>query len=180
MSDETNSAADAAAQDQTAQDQTAQEQNKQAAQPPIQIRAQFVRDVSFEAPNGPLPLVGAQQQPAISVNMNIKHRPVPQIGHEVILSLTAESKLGNTTLFLAEVHYAALVTLSEGMNEQAVGAALVIEVPRLIFPYVRRIASDLVIEGGFPPLALNPVDFVAFARNAQVETASKPDDATLQ
>jgi preprotein translocase subunit SecB len=175
MTDETSAAADAAA-----QASAQQNQSQQAAQPPIQIRAQFLRDVSFEAPNGPLPLVGAQQQPAISVNMNIKHRPVPQIGHEVILTLTAESKLGNSTLFLAEVHYGALVTLAEGMNEQAAGAALVIEVPRLIFPYVRRIASDLVIEGGFPPLALNPVDFVAFARNAQVEAAAKPDDATLQ
>lgn len=166
------------------QAQAANQGENAQSQPPIQIRAQFLRDASFEAPNGPLPLVGAQQQPNISINMNIKHRPVPQIGHEVILTLTAESKLGESTLFLAEVHYGALVTLADGMNEQAIGAALVIEVPRLIFPYVRRVATELVSEGGFPPLVLNPVDFVAFAKNATVEplpaAQNAPGDATLQ
>ncbi len=170
-------------QSQTAEGQAGGQGQDGQAQPPIQIRAQFLRDASFEAPNGPLPLVGAQQQPNISINMNIKHRPVPQIGHEVILTLTAESKLGETTLFLAEVHYGALVTLAEGMNEQAIGAALVIEVPRLIFPYVRRVATEMVSEGGFPPLVLNPVDFVAFAKNAKVEplpAAAAPGGTTLQ
>ncbi len=168
---------------QAGQNETGGQGESSQPQPPIQIRAQFLRDASFEAPNGPLPLVGAQQQPNISINMNIKHRPVPQIGHEVILTLTAESKLGDTTLFLAEVHYGALVTLAEGMSEQAIGAALVIEVPRLIFPYVRRVATEMVTEGGFPPLVLNPVDFVAFAKNAKVEPlgdAPAPGGATLQ
>ena len=168
MSDETQAAA-------------AAQPNAAENAPDVQVRAQFIRDVSFEAPNGPLPLVGAKSQPNINVQMNVRHRPIQGIGYEVVLALKAESKLGEQALFLCEVDYAALVSLKEGLDEERTKECLLVEVPRLLFPYSRRTAADLVQEGGFPPLVLNPVDFKQFAANATVvEPGQTPGDATIQ
>ena len=82
--------------------------------PAIQIRAQYVRDVSFESPNGPLPLIGAQKAPTLGLQLNVRHRSLQNVGYEVILNLKAESKLDDKTIYLCEVDYAALIAVKEG------------------------------------------------------------------
>ena len=79
--------------------------------------------------------------------------------YEVVLSVSAEAKRGKDVLFIAEVQYGITAQVGEGVPEDSHHPLLLIEIPKLAFPYVRKILSDLTIEGGYPPLLLSPVDF---------------------
>lgn len=137
--------------------------------PQIIINAQYIKDLSFENPNAPLSLVPTNEQPNIDLNFKIDHRKITPPDEkdsdveklvEISMTVTAEAKIKDSQAFLVELTYAGVFTV-EHMNDQQKHVLKYIEGPRMIFPFARAIISSTVKEGGFPPLMLSPIDFVA-------------------
>ena len=123
----------------------------------FQIQKLYVKDVSFELPNAPDVFKESGQA---DVKMSLGQR-VEALGddlHEVVLTVTVTATIGEKTAYLAEVAQAGIFLVS-GFNEQAAHAVMNTMCPSTLFPYTRRFISDLVSEGGFPPLTLQPVNF---------------------
>lgn len=138
---------------------------------PVTVNAQYIKDLSFETP-GPIVMMNAKEAPAI--NLNIEVRAHAQEGQEhmfeVELHVTADAARDKTRVFMLELTYAGLFTLGN-LPEQSIPPVLLIECPRLLFPFARAIVADVTRDGGFPPLALAPVDFADIYRRqlAQME-----------
>ena len=141
--------------------------------PPLTIAAQYIKDLSFEAPTAPA-IFGMmqQQEPEITININVNAQPLQENFFEVVLQIHADCKVGETVAFILEVSYGGLFSLNVAPNE--VQPMLLIECPRLLFPFVRYIVSDTSRDGGFPPLMLGPVDFVAMYQEQQAAAESNP------
>ncbi len=135
---------------------------KKAKNTSIAIHAQYVKDISFENPNAPQTLKADQQRPNMDININLDAKKIddPNIPdlYEVSLMLTASAKNDELTFFIIEISYGILASLSD-IPEANHHPLLLIEVPKLGFPYVRQILSNLTAQGGYPPLLINPVDF---------------------
>jgi len=147
----------------TAAPENNQENNPTNAQNmPIKILAQYVKDMSFENPNSPDSLKPSTKSPEMDININMDARKLEdeQIDnlYEVTLRLSATAKNGDKVSFIAEVEYGTTVQLSNVPEEQH-HPLLLIEIPRIAFPFARNIISDMTQQGGYPPLLLNPVDF---------------------
>lgn len=147
---------------------------QQQQQPPLTINGQYVKDLSFESPNSPGIMAELQNhQPDININVNVATSKLdgadaPDNMHEVVLDLQAEMKLDDRTGFLVELKYAGVFTLN--VPEEHRAAFLLIECPRILFPFARQILSDATQSGGFMPLMLQPIDFAAmYQANAQNE-----------
>jgi len=136
-----------------------------AAQPKSQVLAQYVRDLSFEnilAQKGAAP----NTQPEIKVQVNLDARKRKVEGQfEIItkLNITSNSKESGEALFVLELEYAGVFQI-EGVPEEQMHPYLLIECPRITFPFVRRVVSDVTRDGGFPPLNLETIDFMALYR----------------
>ena len=143
---------------------TDNQQPQVAPDMPINILAQYVRDVSFENPLAPESLRAGQPQPQMEINIGMDARKIPSDQHEflyeVVLNLRAEAMRENDPVFVVELQYGATVSV-QNIPEDNHHPLLLIEIPRMIFPYARQIFSELTVHGGFPPLMLNPVDFHA-------------------
>ena len=132
----------------------------------MQVVAQFIRDMSFENMVAVKGLSASEVQPDIqvAVSMDARKRPVDH-QYDVMTKyrVTSKNKVNGDVLFLLEVDYAGVFNI-EGVPDEQLHAFLLIECPRLMFPYVRRIISDVTRDGGFPPLNIDAVDFVALYR----------------
>lgn len=126
---------------------------------PMVVKAQYVKDLSFENPRAPSPLPPGQQ-PSMKVDIDIAIAPKGGDDHEVVLSITVGASHNNETLFIVEVQYGGLVTVG-GLPEQLRDPLLWIEGGRLLFPFVRAIIANATRDGGLPPVLLAPVDFMA-------------------
>ncbi len=129
---------------------------------PLKIHAQYIRDISFENPKAPNSLRGGLEPPKIDISSNMDVRNLEdetiKALYEVAFKVSAVAKREEETVFIAEVEYGVVVELS-GVPEDKHHPLLLIEVPRLIFPFIRQMLSDVTQNGGFPPLLLNPIDF---------------------
>ncbi|MBT4932041.1 MAG: protein-export chaperone SecB [Rhodospirillaceae bacterium] len=161
-------------------DQTEQPTDGQdaPAAPPIQINAQYIKDLSFEAPSTP-GIFGKLQKdaPDVTINVDVNAHPVQDSFFEVQLHIRATCKVGEETAFISELVYGGLFTIN--VPEEHLQAILLIECPRLLFPFARNIVADCSRDGGFPPLMLAPVDFVAMFQN-QVSEKAGADNQTSQ
>jgi preprotein translocase subunit SecB len=138
---------------------------------PVNILAQYVRDVSFENPNAPESFRAGKAAPEMDINIGMDARKIPDSEikslYEVVLNVRAEARRKgdkdkpDEVLFIAEILYGITLSVGDEVPENSHHPLLLIEVPRLAFPYVRQILSDLTTQGGYPPLLLNPVDFHA-------------------
>ena len=128
--------------------------------PGIRIMAQFIRDLSFESPRVPDSL-RLPQRPALdmTVEMNARGRADGLFEVDLKLGCKAQAEDG-TAVFQVELLYGGLFQLM-GVKEEELEAVLLIECPRFLFPFARRIISDLTMEGGFPPFMMDPIDFGA-------------------
>lgn len=143
-----------------------------ATQPPIVVNAQYIRDLSFEAPNTPDVFLKLQQeQPDIAVNVDVAAKPKGGNLYEVALHLRAECKVGETVAFLLELEYGGLFSLN--MAREHVQPVLLVECPRLLFPFARQITADATRDGGFPPLMLSPMDFAGMYQRRMQEMAAE-------
>jgi preprotein translocase subunit SecB len=144
-------------------EQPTAEQDAPAA-PPIQINAQYIKDLSFEAPATPGIFAKLQNEsPDVTINVDVNAHPVQDSFFEVQLHIRATCKVGEETAFISELVYGGLFTIN--VPEEHLQAILLIECPRLLFPFARNIVADCSRDGGFPPLMLAPVDFVAMFQN---------------
>ena len=151
---------------------------KQAAaqQPSIRVLAQYVKDLSFENPS-PLTSGPGPNAPAIELGIDVKADPHPSqdTAFEVSLRLSAQARRDTGVVFIAELVYAGLFEIvgSEGLNVEPI---LLVECPRLLFPFARRLMAEITREGGFPPLLIDPIDFIGLyrAQKAQEQNQSPP------
>jgi len=133
------------------------------ASPPPQVRVlgQYIKDLSFENPNAPSGF--SSQAPQINVSVDVRVPSQRGTDYEVELKLAADARIGDTQAFLVELVYGAVFRL-ENIPEQSLQAILLIECPRILFPFARRIIADMTRDGGFPPLMIDPIDFAALYR----------------
>ncbi|SDX11165.1 protein translocase subunit secB [Albimonas donghaensis] len=131
-------------------------------QPQISIISQYVRDLSFENVAAQSQ-VASQDKPDIKVSVNLDAQPRGEDRYEVRLKLSATSTAGEATMFVAELDYAGVFTV-KNVPQEHLHPLLLIECPRQLFPFARRIISDVTRDGGYPPLMLDMVDFVAIYR----------------
>lgn len=128
--------------------------------PGFRILAQFIRDLSFENPRAPDSLrssTGAAQ-PQIDMGVEMNARGRPDGLYEVDLKLSARAERGEETAFHVELLYGGLFSI-QGVPEDQLELVLLVECPRYLFPFARRLISDLTMEGGFPPFMIDPIDF---------------------
>jgi len=124
----------------------------------FRVATQYVKDISFENPNAPSSLASGLPQPAIDILVDVIPKQIAREQFEVTLQMTAKATRGETVVFIIEVMYAGLFNIS-GVPENALQPLLMIEAPRFLFPFARRVVSDITRDGGFPPLALDYMDF---------------------
>ena len=121
--------------------------------------AQYIKDLSIENPNSPQ-VYQWQEQPRVDVQFNIDVARVSDEVHEVVIKLEVSARSDSGVQFLVELSYAGLFGL-RNFPEEAMGAFLLVEAPRLLFPFARQIIAEAVSSTGFPPLLLDPIDFTA-------------------
>ena len=132
-------------------------------EPQVSILAQYIRDLSAENPSAPQ-VFSWQVQPTLDVQFNIAVNPGGELVHEVTLKIDVSARSDNGVHFVVELSYAGLFGL-RNLPDEALQPFLLIEAPRLIFPYARQIISEAVANLGFPPLLLDPIDFAAAYMN---------------
>jgi preprotein translocase subunit SecB len=150
----------------------APDQAQGAEIPGIRILAQFIRDLSFENPRAPDALRGGQAQPQIELGVEMNARGRDDGFFEVDLKLSARAQRDDGPVFVVELLYGGVFQIT-GVPAEDVEPVLLIECPRYLFPFARRIIADVTSEGGFPPFLLDPIDFagVYSARKAQESAA---------
>lgn len=147
-------------------------QAPERTQPPILIQAQYMKDLSFEAPGAPAVFTLLQKnKPDIQIRVDVHANTLGENTYEVILHLRADCKVADSVAFVVELSYAGLFVLNVPAEHRR--PVLMIECPRLLFPYARKIVADATLEGGFLPLMLAPLDFVQLYQRQQQESAGE-------
>lgn len=126
--------------------------------PAMNILAQYVKDFSFENPHAPNSLRPRDKAPDINININVNPIPMSETDFEVELKLDAKATSDNEVLFNVELVYAGIFRFT-GMPQEMLQMAVLIEAPRMLFPFARQIMADATRNGSFPPLMIDPVDF---------------------
>lgn len=142
----------------------------QQTKPAMRVLGQYVKDLSFENPGHPT----VQAQPNIDLGIDVSAVPHADGNgvFEVSLKLSAKAQAETTVLFITELDYAGLFQI-EGVPQDQLEPMLLIESPRLLFPFARRIIAEITREGGFPPLLIDPVDFVQLYQSQYQRAASQ-------
>lgn len=156
---------------------------------PLVVNIQYVKDLSFEVPGAPAIYTTLRAQPQVSINLDVQARRITEGGnnYEVTLMIRAEATDPNAqangpvpaqVVFIGELTYAGVFTLT-GVPENAIEPVLLVECPRILFPFARNILAEVTRDGGFPPVLLQPIDFVQLwqsrrAQQAQAAPAAAP------
>ncbi|HQT85488.1 MULTISPECIES: protein-export chaperone SecB [Acidiphilium] len=155
--------------------------------PPLTLNIQYTKDLSFEVPNAPAIYTILRQPPSVNINLDVQVRRIQddQNVYEVTLATRAEATIPapaestngaepgkDMTVFIADLSYSGIFTLT-GIPDNQVEPVLLVECPRLLFPFARNILADVTRDGGFPPVMLGPVDFVGLwqSRREQMDAA---------
>jgi preprotein translocase subunit SecB len=133
----------------------------------LQVNAQYVKDLSFENPNAPVSLQ-QKAEPKVEVNVDVRAVNLSENVYEVTLTTAVTGYNDTTKLFIAELAYAGVFTLT-GIEKNDVQPYLLKECPRLLFPFSRSIIADVTRDGGFPPLLIQPIDFSHLYTSSQHE-----------
>ncbi len=144
--------------------------------PQLQVNMQYIKDLSFEIPGAPHSFIEMQgKNPEIPIHVDVNVANVGANAYEVVLHLKVEALLEGKALFILELAYAGVFTLN--LPEEQIHPVLLIECPRLLFPFARNIVADMTRDGGLPPLLLQPLDFVQLYRARAEEMNAQPDQA---
>ncbi len=142
-------------------------------QPPaINALAQYTKDLSFENPNAPRSLQPQEAGPQISIQVNVNAKQLAEADFEVELTLEGDAKVNGEVLFAFELTYAGIFRMLN-IPEDQLHPAVMIECPRLLFPFARQIVAESVRNGGFPPLYIDPIDFVGLYRQKAMEAQAQ-------
>jgi len=143
-------------------------QPQPGAQPSMRILGQYLKDLSFENPNAPTSLGPQQTQPDINIAVNVNARNLAPSDFEVELHLDAKATAQGKVVFAAEILYAGTFRL-ENFPSSMLHPAVLIECPRMLFPFARQILADATRNGGFPPLMLDPIDFAGMYQKRMLQ-----------
>ena len=143
--------------------------------PQMGILGQYLKDLSFENPNAPNSLA-LQGQPQINIGVNVNANQLGENDFEVSLEIEAKAEHEGKVVFNVEMTYCGIFRL-QNIPQDALGAVVLVECPRMLFPFARRILADATRDGGFPPLLLDPIDFAAMyaQRAAQAQQSQEGD-----
>jgi preprotein translocase subunit SecB len=160
--------------------------------PPLVVNIQYVKDLSFEVPGAPGIYTTLRAAPRVDINLDVQARRIQegQNVYEVVLEIRTEASEpaaeGEPTppgpanrVFLAELSYGGIFTLT-GVPDNAVEPVLLVECPRILFPFARNILADVTRDGGFPPVLLQPIDFVALWQSRRAQAAAANGSATVR
>ena len=137
--------------------------------PQLNVLAQYIKDFSFENPHAPRSLAPQNEGPNINIQVNVNARQLTESEFEVSLSLEGSAQVADSTLFKFELEYGGVVRL-RNIPAADLQPVVMIECPRLLFPFARQIVADAVRNGGFPPLFIDPIDFASLYRQKMLET----------
>jgi len=138
------------------------------APPSLNVLTQYIKDLSFENPNAPRSLTQQPQQPKINIQINVNAKPLADNDFEVELKIEGRAEMPSSFLFSFDLLYAGVFRI-QNVPQENIHAVIMIECPRLLFPFARAIIADAVRNGGFPPLMIDPVDFVSLYRQRMGE-----------
>lgn len=143
------------------------------AAPGMNILGQYIKDLSFENPNSPRSLTQGEQ-PKLDINVNVTAQPLGENQFEVVLKLDAKAARPDLVMFNVELVYAGLFRIT-GVPQEHMHPFVMIECPRMLFPFARNILAEATRNGGFPPLLLDPIDFAQLYRQNMAQQQPKPN-----
>ena len=130
------------------------------ARPAMSLRAQYIKDLSFENPRAPGSIFGLREAPNMEVSINLAAQRMEEGIFELAIQVSTRAVAEKTTIFLSDLVYAGILELRD-MPAELVEQAIYVQGAQLLFPFARRVIADITRDGGFPPLQLDPVDFQA-------------------
>jgi preprotein translocase subunit SecB len=139
--------------------------------PQMFVNIQYIKDLSFENPRAPQSLIQPATQPDVAINVDVKARNLNPGAYEVVLTINVNANAQGEPVFLVELAYAAVITVVNAPEPMLANLVLV-ETPRMIFPFARAIVANATREGGFPPLLINPIDFAELLRQQQAQAGA--------
>src|SRR5712691_10634478 len=144
------------------------------------FNAQYIKDLSFENPRAPQSLIQQTAQPSVDINVDVKAQNLGPEVFEVVLTINVTAKAQDQPVFLVELAYGTVVTVKNTPAEM-VAALILVETPRIVFPFARAIIANATRDGGFPPLMINPIDFAELLRRQQADAqaAAAPGSAVV-
>jgi preprotein translocase subunit SecB len=150
---------------------------EQPNSPRLMIQSQYVKDLSFENPRAPLSLQPGQPRPEIQIRVDVRAQPLDAERYEVTLQVHAEATADGASAFMIELTYGGVFGLLN-IPAESLQPLLLIECPRLLFPFARRVVADATRDGGFPPLLIDPIDFVTLYRRRQQQQGQAASGGT--
>ena len=142
------------------------------------INVQYIKDLSFENPRAPQSLVQQPAQPSVDINVDVKAQNLGPDVFEVILTINPTARVQDDPVFLVELAYGTVVTIKNAPQE-LLASLILVETPRIVFPFARSIIANATRDGGFPPLLINPIDFAELLRRQQTDMQGTADTAIV-
>jgi preprotein translocase subunit SecB len=149
------------------------ENTQQAPQPAIMVLSQYIKDMSVELPLAPQIFTELNQTPNVQVDFGMKNQKLDDGNYEVALEVKMNADVNGKKLFIIELTYATVATLN--VEAEMLEAVLNIELPRLLFPFVRSIIANSLADCGLPPIMLSPIDFVGLYQAKKAKEAQKAE-----
>lgn len=143
--------------------------------PTLNAIAQYIKDLSFENPNAPASLSPRSEQPNIGISVNVNARKLSDTDFEIDLVLNGKSGEAPDIMFSFDLVYSGIFRV-QNVPADALQAIVMIECPRLLFPFARQIVADAVRNGGFPPLFIDPIDFAALYRQRVAQVPAQGNE----
>jgi preprotein translocase subunit SecB len=150
---------------------------QKAAAPQMKILGQYLKDLSFENPNAPQSLGVQLAQQEVQIAVNVNARTLTPTDFEVELHIEAKATQEAKAVFAAELLYAGVFRL-ENIPQEALHPVVLIECPRMLFPFARQILAEATRNGGFPPLYLDPIDFAGLYQKRAVQSRTQDSPST--
>ena len=142
------------------------------------LNAQYIKDLSFENPRAPQSLIQQTAQPDVEINVDVKANNLGPELFEVVLTINATARAQGETVFLVELAYGSVVTIKNATAE-LLPMLVLVETPRIVFPFARAVIANATRDGGFPPLMINPIDFAELLRRQQAAQAAGSANTAL-
>jgi preprotein translocase subunit SecB len=142
------------------------------------LNAQYIKDLSFENPRAPQSLIQPTNQPDVEINIDVKAQNLGPEVFEVVLTINATARAQGETVFLVELAYGSVVTIKNA-GAELLPMLILVETPRIVFPFARAIIANATRDGGFPPLMINPIDFAELLRRQQATQAAGSVSTTV-
>ena len=152
----------------------------------VKIIAQYIKNLSFEIPEAPQVFLSAQEKPEINLSINIDAKKIAAASEEnpkndifeITLEITANAASKKNKNFICKVAYSGIFSIQSNIETEILEQILLIYCPNLLFPFIRRIVTNATIDGGFPPLMIDPIDFTELYNKRKAAAAAQPVNDT--